>query len=346
MVRQHSNENTIDRGMWSSLVAHHPQGTVFQTPELFASFQRVPGYSPLAFATEDEQGIRALLVAVVIREPGWKAQFSARSVITGGPLCAEGIDAMEVLRPYDRAASRCAVYSQIRNLFDVHQLLKSAEAAGYRREPHLNYFIDLTAGAEALWQGLDGTRRKQIKRAMTRGLVVRPLSERGDIVDHYGILKQAYNNAGLPIAPVKLFQAAFDVLGPSGMLQVFAGCVDGRIVATRWLLTHRGIVHDWYAAALREHYEKYPNDALVWEALRWGTSAGMALFDFGGAGRPDEPYGVRDFKAKFGGQLVEFGRYHKVHKPLTYVTARALFSIWRRLAGRGPERQRGVRWQK
>ena len=28
-----------------------------------------------------------------------------------------------------------------------------------------------------------------------------------------------------------------------------------------------------------------------------------------GAGKPNESYGVRDFKAKFGGQLVEHGRF-------------------------------------
>ena len=36
---------------------------------------------------------------------------------------------------------------------------------------------------------------------------------------------------------------------------------------------------------------------------------------FGGAGKPDKPYGVRDYKLKFGGQLVNWGRFEKVHKP-------------------------------
>jgi lipid II:glycine glycyltransferase (peptidoglycan interpeptide bridge formation enzyme) len=37
-----------------------------------------------------------------------------------------------------------------------------------------------------------------------------------------------------------------------------------------------------------------------------------------GAGKPDESYGVRDFKAKFGGQLVEHGRFQIVLSPLLY----------------------------
>jgi lipid II:glycine glycyltransferase (peptidoglycan interpeptide bridge formation enzyme) len=37
-----------------------------------------------------------------------------------------------------------------------------------------------------------------------------------------------------------------------------------------------------------------------------------------GAGSPDQPYGVRDFKAEFGGELVEHGRFLCVRKPMLY----------------------------
>ena len=47
----------------------------------------------------------------------------------------------------------------------------------------------------------------------------------------------------------------------------------------------------------------------------------MMRFDMMGAGKPDDGgYGVRDFKLKFGGELVEFGR--NIH-----VCNRLLFSI-------------------
>ena len=37
-----------------------------------------------------------------------------------------------------------------------------------------------------------------------------------------------------------------------------------------------------------------------------------------GAGTPDSDYGVREFKSKFGGELVEYGRYVKINKPLLF----------------------------
>ena len=40
----------------------------------------------------------------------------------------------------------------------------------------------------------------------------------------------------------------------------------------------------------------------------WGAENGYRLCNFGGAGKRDEEYGVRDFKAKFGGELICFAR--------------------------------------
>ena len=37
-----------------------------------------------------------------------------------------------------------------------------------------------------------------------------------------------------------------------------------------------------------------------------------------GAGKPDEEYGVRDFKAEFGGELVEHGRFLCITKSVLY----------------------------
>ena len=54
------------------------------------------------------------------------------------------------------------------------------------------------------------------------------------------------------------------------------------------------------------------------------------VYDFGGAGKPDEEYGVRDFKAKFGGNLVNFGRNVFVHNPMLLKLSRHGYEVYRR----------------
>jgi len=51
---------------------------------------------------------------------------------------------------------------------------------------------------------------------------------------------------------------------------------------------------------------------------RYAVQNGYQHFDMMGAGKPNDGYGVRDFKAKFGGQLVEYGRFLYVLNPLLY----------------------------
>jgi lipid II:glycine glycyltransferase (peptidoglycan interpeptide bridge formation enzyme) len=62
----------------------------------------------------------------------------------------------------------------------------------------------------------------------------------------------------------------------------------------------------------------YPSVVATYAAIEYAKQNGLPLFDFMGAGKPDIPYGVRDFKMEFGGHLVEHGRFLCVRKPLLY----------------------------
>ena len=72
--------------------------------------------------------------------------------------------------------------------------------------------------------------------------------------------------------------------------------------------TYKDVVYGWYGGVDRAYGSYIPNELLTWHILQWGAEHGYRMYDFGGAGEPDEEYGVRDFKAKFGGELVSFGR--------------------------------------
>jgi len=43
------------------------------------------------------------------------------------------------------------------------------------------------------------------------------------------------------------------------------------------------------------------------------------------------PYGVRDYKMKFGGTMVELGRYEKIHHPSLMQAAKTGFKFWKKL---------------
>ena len=79
------------------------------------------------------------------------------------------------------------------------------------------------------------------------------------------------------------------------------------------------------------HLNKYPNDFLIYHILQWGRENEYKVFDFGGAGHPDEEYGVREHKLKFGGDLVSFGRFQKVYNSTIYYPVVWAFKLWQKV---------------
>ena len=65
--------------------------------------------------------------------------------------------------------------------------------------------------------------------------------------------------------------------------------------------------------------------------IHWGLTNNFSKFDFGGAGNLKENRGIREYKLKFGGELIEIGRIHYISKPVHYNLGKLGFSILKNL---------------
>jgi lipid II:glycine glycyltransferase (peptidoglycan interpeptide bridge formation enzyme) len=98
-------------------------------------------------------------------------------------------------------------------------------------------------------------------------------------------------------------------------------------------LVYKDTIYGWYGGVDRGYSSYVPSEMLMWHILQWGAENGYRLYDFGGAGKPDEAYGVRDFKAKFGGELVCYGRNTRVHAPTRLAMSKVGYQLYRNLKG-------------
>ena len=94
------------------------------------------------------------------------------------------------------------------------------------------------------------------------------------------------------------------------------------------LMLGKRVAYAWYCCGLdREYHDLYPsimaNDAVI----RYAAENGFERYDMMGAGTPKEDYGVRDFKAQFGGALVEHGRFIFVCRPVIYNLGKIVINI-------------------
>ncbi len=126
----------------------------------------------------------------------------------------------------------------------------------------------------------------------------------------------------------------FRQLRNSGGIEFLLEAHDGIAVATSVDLLYKKTIYGWYGGVVRSYNEHAPNELLTWHVLQWGAMNGYGVYDFGGAGKPDETYGVRDFKAKFGGELINFGRSTCVHAPVLLRLSRLGYQLMRKYLSR------------
>ncbi len=89
-------------------------------------------------------------------------------------------------------------------------------------------------------------------------------------------------------------------------------------------------IHEWYACSLDKEYKKhriYPSVLSTWAAMEYAASHNIPAFDFMGMGRPDVPYGVRNFKKEFGGKWLNPGRYHRVNHRTLFTLAEIGYNV-------------------
>lgn len=326
-----------DTKQWSEFVYNHPYGNIFQTPEMAEVYSRTKNYEPIKLAAIDSatDEMLAMLLAVVIQESSALGSLSRRSVIHGGPLFIDdemGTDAvLMLLKEYETIARQKALFTMVRMLHAMPQLSPVLTKVGYEYKDHINFLTDLTIGADELWKKLYKSKRQAINKAKRIGVSVEEIGDKKVIPVFYKYVEGSYSNSKVPLVDITLFESVFDILVPKNLCKFFLATYDDQYVASTCFACYNGYIFDWYGGIDRRFSSCRANELLEWYSLKWGAENGFHIFDFGGAGNPDEPYGPRQFKKEFGGRLVDIGRYTKVHSPIKMKIVKKGFEVYRKV---------------
>jgi CelD/BcsL family acetyltransferase involved in cellulose biosynthesis len=335
----------LDTGAWKRFVDEQPGANIFHTPEMFAVFERSAGHRPDLWAVVDDAGVHALFTPVHITLGAAMSRgFTTRSVAYGSVLAREteprGDAVLTLFEQYADAMRRRSLFTELRNLQALDGLRGPLEQCSYAYEDHLNYLVDLDRPSETVFGSISSSTRKKIRRALRSGDVsVVELTARADLPAWYELMRQTYRRARVPLPHPSLFEAAFDVLRPQGMIKFFIARIGDVAVACSAELLYKDTIYGWYGGSDRDYSSYIPNDLLTWHVLEWGSENGYKVYDFGGAGKPDEPYGVRTFKAKYGGELVNYGRYVRVHSGVRLAVSKLAYRAYQ--SARTPLSPRG-----
>jgi serine/alanine adding enzyme len=333
MYRLITDPKKIQKQQWSDFVFSHPDGNIFQTLEM-VELHNKEANSIVVACFDEVENIVGILVALILREyENFLGNLSARAIVWGGPLILENGNEITtlILAEFDKICNKKVIYSQFRNLWNVEKVSSAFYNSGYSFEEHLDIISDLTLSEQILYKKIVPNGRNKISKAIRAGTIVKPIVNKDSLKDIYSILDEVYKKIKLPLPHIKYFESAWDIMFHLGYLKCFGAYNNNILIGVRIELIYKKTIYDWYAGGLTYHLDKFPNDILPWEIIKWGSENGFDKFDFGGAGKPNIPYGVRDFKMKYGGTLVNYGRFEKVHKPFLMSIARVGFKFWKLL---------------
>lgn len=328
--------NTLPCSQWSRFVAEHPDGNIFNTPEMFEVFRHSRGYDPELWAAVDGARILALFVPVRVSLcDGPLRPFVTRAIAYGGVLAAPGEEGAwavtRLLKTYKRHVSGVPLFTELRHLSDSSALQSVLKDRGFSFSPQMNYLVDLARPPEAIMASISYRTRRHIRHGLRKGTVTIREAEGPEQIAHcYDLLSRTYKAAGVPLADRSLFDAACKVLRPKNMIRCTLAWVGSTPVAVSIDLLYRETVYGWYGGVDRAFGADNPNELLTWHVFEWGSTHGYRRYDWGGAGVPGKAYGVRDFKSKFGGEEVSFGRNVCIHAPFRFRLSSAVYKVCRR----------------
>lgn len=330
----------IIREDWNAIVQKSATGTWFQTLEAYEFFQSQPEqFRPFAFGLDNDGTLRGVCSGYVTVEQSALKQFlTRRAVIIGGPALADDCTEEEVTTLMSAVRSQLksqAIYVETRNFNDYSRWKEAFRQAGFSYQPHLNFHVHTNQAWAAIEANIGKHRRKYIRLSFRDGATVtvvpndgmsrdeslnEPLALNDELKlvhDYYEILVELYKTkVKMPLQPWEFFEKLYHCPSCKYLLVLYDGQVVGGSICM--LLPGHG-VYEWYACGKDGVFKNiHPSSVTKYAGMKYACDNGYAVFDMMGAGKPDEEYGVRDFKAEFGGELVEHGRFLCVTKPLLY----------------------------
>jgi hypothetical protein len=283
---------------WRDLLSRLEAPSHYDSPEFFLE-PFWGGKRPFAILAVDGDRMTGVLTGIHERE----------RVISGLPSRPQiavdpAADVNAVLAALLQGLSKEAKRAKLLTVFSWPSLeLTPFTAQGFRRRKTKgNVVLDLTHGADAIFQQFPKDRRRNIRFAEKNAVTVRIAANHEDFLlayDVYSAWMKAEHRG--PKREHRTFQSfeAGQLLTRNRRL--FMAELEGRVIAINTFRFHAGGLFESAANfSLNEFLHLKPNDLLQWRGIEWACSQGLRRHSLGGA---------HPFLLRFGGTVIPIISY-------------------------------------
>lgn len=294
--------------------------SIFQQPEFYRFIESTGFLEQFRYSVERDGREVGVIQGFIQKDGGSLKRFlSRRAIINGGPWLADDITTEEIetlLQNCIKGLKKKAIYIEFRNYFDFSKYRSLFEKTGFYYEPHYDVIVKVD-GEESWEKRMESSRPRFVKSSLKNGAEVVENPTEQDVKDYYAVLKELYTTkVKTPLFPVDFFLKLYHTSFCRYILVRYQEKIVGGMVC----VFDENKAYEWFVCGLDGVFKHvYPSTVATYSAIKFANDNGMCCFDMMGAGAPsDGGYGVREFKAKFGGELVEYGRFKYICNPLLY----------------------------
>lgn len=216
-----------------------------------------------------------------------------------GGVCCNGnqqAEAALVLAAQDIALKHSAVLS-LRYLRDAHLPLACWD-------DKVTMFLDLGPTEDATWKRLPSERRNRIRKGQKYGLQGSIHGTEG-LNDFYSVFAENMRDLGSPVHSQSFFREIMRCFDKRA--QVLLIRLGTETVGAAIMLSYNGMLSIPWVSSSRSFFEKYPNQVLYWEAMRYGIANGCRILDFG---RCSKGSGTFEAKRQWGAKVDQLHWYY------------------------------------
>lgn len=297
-----------------------PLAHPYQTEAFAALSNTDPTRSPYVILAEDGQGLAAFWWGYFVRyrtRPWPRSAGWARSGPVVRPDLVEHRDGLvaemlSALKAHVRKQRVGWIVIASEALYGP-DLGGLCSAEGFSRRDLATFVVDLTAPREQLWERIHRNARRKVNQADEQGVVIEEATSDDDIRSFYVLRGERGSAPGEPLPPEDHYVQGCRRLIQSSQGRLLVAKHDGRLLAGSLILCHGGFAADHQAAVSPEGRRLRAGDLLMWHSLLAVKDAGCSRYDLVTVEVAPSPgsteAGIRDFKAKWGGDLVETPAY-------------------------------------
>lgn len=320
--------NQIDSEKWNELLYNSETSSIFQTKDCYDFYCRLRFLKPFLIGVEENEELTGICCGYIISDGNVLMKyFSRRAIIPGGVLLSKNCSKEAIaalLTSIKKTLNRLAIYVEIRNFNNYFNHKTTFENNYFKYKPHLNVQVSTTDKAQ-LFSKINKNKLKQVRLSKENGAICEQTKNPEDIKKLYLILRELYKKkVKTPLFPLDFFLE----LTKTDFSKIFVVKRNNEILGGIVTVVYdEKKVYEWFVCGIDKMTGIYPSTLATFSVIEYAADNGFDMFDFMGAGKPNQKYGVKDFKSKFGGEVHDQGRFLCINNLFLYHLGKTFITI-------------------